>query len=72
VEISLAIGELVVIVPREATLEIDARAGIGEVVVFDRRASGLGADLEYRSEDGRERVLTLDLDVAIGKVEVRR
>ena len=72
VEISLAIGELVVIVPPEATLEIDARAGIGEVIVFDRQASGFGADLEYRSEDGRERVLTLDLDVAIGQVEVRR
>jgi hypothetical protein len=72
VEISLAIGELIVIVPPEATLDVDARAGIGEVVVFDRKASGLGADLEYRSESGRERVLTLDLDVAIGKVEVRR
>jgi hypothetical protein len=72
VEISIAIGELIVIVPPEATLDIDARAGIGEVVVFERRSAGLGADLEYRSERGQERVLTLDLDVAIGKVEVRR
>jgi hypothetical protein len=72
VEISLAIGELIVIVPRNADLDIDARAGLGEVVVFGEEASGVGPDLEFRTPGAGDAVLTLDIDVAMGRVEVRR
>jgi hypothetical protein len=68
-EASVAVGELIVILPADAAVRIDGRAGIGEVVVFGRRSSGLGADLVA---DDPGATFTLDLDVAIGKVEVRR
>lgn len=67
---SVAIGELIVIVPPDVQLHIDARSGIGEVDVLEERSSGLGADLTL--DEGAAPALTLDLDVAIGKVEVRR
>ena len=66
---SVAIGELVVYVPADVEVSIDARVGIGEVEVFGERSSGFDADL---ATDAPEGALTLDLDVAIGKVEVRR
>ena len=67
---SVGIGELIVFVPEGVAVEVEARSGIGEVVVFDRRSSGLGSDL--RVVDASDARLVLDLDVAIGKVEVRR
>jgi predicted membrane protein len=70
IEASVAIGELVVIVPDDVAVQVDARSGIGEVEVLDRRSSGLGADLTF--DEGGEMLLVLDLDVAIGRVEVRR
>jgi hypothetical protein len=70
IEASVGIGELVVFLPGDVAVDVDARAGIGEVVVLDRRSSGLGSDL--RVDDGEGEPLVLDLDVAIGRVEVRR
>jgi hypothetical protein len=72
VEISLAIGELIVIVPPEVDLDIDARVGMGEVVVFGQESAGLGPDLEFTSPGAGDALLRLDLDVAIGRLEVRR
>ena len=66
---SVAIGELVVYVPEGLDVEIDAHAGIGEVTVFGEQSSGFDARVH---RDGGETTLRLDLDVAIGKVEVRR
>jgi hypothetical protein len=68
VEASVAIGELVVIVDDPAAVTVEARAGIGEVVVFDRRAAGLGPDLRVESTDPEFRLV---VSVGIGKVEVR-
>lgn len=67
---SVAIGELIVIVPDDVAVSVTATSGIGEVRVLDERSAGLGADVEFTEEgDGR---LVLELEVAIGKVEVRR
>ena len=66
---SVAIGELVVYLPADVEVAIDARVGIGEVQVLGERSSGFDADLSIGAPEG---ALTLDLDVAIGKVEVRR
>lgn len=72
VDISLGIGELIVIVPREVDVDVEARTGIGEVMVFDRTTSGLGPDLDYVTPDATAPVLRLNVDVAIGRLEVRR
>jgi hypothetical protein len=65
VEISVAIGELIVIVPEGVAVE--AEAGIGEVVVFGERSSGIDPGLEAGSG-----TLLVDANVGLGKVEVRR
>lgn len=67
---SVAIGELIVIVPDGVAISVTATSGIGEVRVLGEHSAGLGADLEI-TEEGYGR-LVLDLEVAIGKVEVRR
>lgn len=66
---SVAIGELVVYVPEGVVVTIDAHVGIGEALVFGEHSSGLDSGVQVSGEAG---ALILDLDVAIGKVEVRR
>ncbi|MCJ7726156.1 MAG: cell wall-active antibiotics response protein [Acidimicrobiia bacterium] len=66
---SVAIGELVVYVPAGIEVQVDARAGIGEVRVFGEARDGFDAAVQTSAAQGS---LILDLDVAIGKVEVRR
>ena len=67
---SVAIGELIVIVPDDVAVSVTATSGIGEVQVLGERSAGLGADVEFTEEGGGR--LVLHLEVAIGKVEVRR
>ena len=79
---SVVVGELVVIVPDDVALAISARAGLGEVIVLGNRADGVdpglecagsARDLECGDDIAQgERVLELNLEVALGKVEVRR
>jgi predicted membrane protein len=72
IEVSVAIGELVVILPEEAAFEIDARTGIGEIDVLGEKESGMGPDLTVISPENAELTTRLDLDLAIGRLEVRR
>jgi phage shock protein PspC (stress-responsive transcriptional regulator) len=74
VEVSVGIGELVVTVPDDAALVIDARTAGGRVDVLGREEDGLGAD-ERIVEQGASPdapVLELDADVGFGNLEVRR
>ncbi len=73
-EASVAIGELVVYLPDDLAVTVDARAGIGEVVVLGERSSGFDATMSATTQatDATGGQLTLDLEVAIGKVEVSR
>lgn len=66
---SVAIGELIVYVPADMDVDIDAHAGIGEARVFGETSGGFDSGVQVT---GGQDALTLDLDVAIGKVEVRR
>lgn len=61
VRASVRLGELVVTVPDDVTLDIDAEAGIGEVRLPDELAGDPGAG-----------TLELYLDVGLGEVVVRR
>ncbi|NQV08180.1 hypothetical protein HQ535_16730 [bacterium] len=67
---SVVVGEMIVIVPDHIVIDIDARSGIGEVVVFGEHQGGVGA--EAADVPGSRADLILDLDVAIGRIEVRR
>jgi hypothetical protein len=70
-EASVVIGELVVIVPAGVALDIEARSGIGVVDVLGNESAGIGADVDLVAEGSRGK-LVLELDVAMGRVEVRR
>jgi phage shock protein PspC (stress-responsive transcriptional regulator) len=74
VVVSLGIGELVVTVPDDVALEIEAHAGIGDVEVLGEKEDGVDADrrLSLPGPTDDSPVLRLDADVGLGKVEVRR
>ena len=70
----VGIGELVVTVPEDAALVIDAHAGLGRVDVLGREDDGAGAHERVIAPGATadSPVLELDADVAIGNLEVRR
>ena len=74
VDAKVGIGELVVTVPRDAALEIDARTGLGRVDVLGREDDGTAAHerISVPGATADAPVLELDADVGIGNLEVRR
>ena len=74
VEARLGIGELVVIVPADATVVVDAHTGLGRVDALGQEDDGAGADEQVVSPGATADapVLELEADVAIGNLEVRR
>jgi phage shock protein PspC (stress-responsive transcriptional regulator) len=73
VRATLGIGDLRVVVPREATVRVDARASVGQLSLFGRVDSGTSVH-EVFTDAGSSplRVLVLDARVGIGQVEVVR
>lgn len=69
---SVAAGELRVLVPIGVEVDVDARTGFGEVVVFDRAGNGVGARRTFASQGGAPGRWVLDLDVGVGKVLVEQ
>ncbi len=72
VEVSLGIGNLLVTVPDDTTVVVDASAGIGKVTVFDQVREGVGASLDNSIAGVADRTLELQVGVGIGEVEVTR
>ena len=65
----VGIGQLVVIVPLEAPVQVHVRAGIGSVRIDGREESGIGAELSAPAP-GRAPVIRLEATVGIGEVRV--
>lgn len=74
VDAELGMGRLLVTVPRDAALEVDAHSGIGQVTVLGRRDDGTGAEerVVLPGPTPSSPVLRLDADVGIGDIEVLR
>lgn len=72
VKASVGIGTLHVIAPPNATLDVDAHAQAGDVVVLGRKDDGTHVRTRIVDRTGSGRVLVLDLDAGLGKVEVER
>jgi hypothetical protein len=74
VEARVGVGELVVEIPDNVSVEVDARSGLGNVRVFGQEESGPGSRVRRNSREGGSgyRRLVLDLRVGIGQVEVDR
>jgi predicted membrane protein len=73
--VSAGVGNVEVIVPRNADVVVDGRAGIGEVDLLGQVANGTAAQrsvVDHGSGSGGTIDLNLDLDVSIGRVEVDR
>lgn len=66
----VGIGRLIVIVPDDLAVQVQAHAGLGSVRVFGREAGGLGADLSASAAG--ETGVRLDASVGIGEVRVDR
>ncbi len=73
VRAELAVGDMTVRVPRDATVEVVGDVGLGEIVVFGRERSGVGPSVDQRVA-GSEGAPTLRLtpSVGIGRIEVTR
>jgi phage shock protein PspC (stress-responsive transcriptional regulator) len=74
VDVRLGIGDLVVTVPDDVALEIDARAGVGHVDLLGDEEDGVDAEesVTVPGPTADAPVLVLDADVAIGNVEIER
>jgi hypothetical protein len=66
--VRVGIGKLLVIVPDGAQVRVRARAGLGNVDVFDEEEGGFDVEVELLPAAAIE----LDLSVGLGEVEVRR
>lgn len=70
VEISLAIGEVEVVVPADAAVDVTAEAGAGEIVLFGGSSSGAGME-RTGSMEGEGGPLELTVSIGFGRLEVR-
>ena len=72
IEASVAVGELVVVVPEGVTVELQAQAGAGQVDAFGLTDDGVDTGITRTFEGSGAGRLELDLEVGLGHVEVRR
>lgn len=67
---SVALGELVVVLPENASVQLGARVGAGSTIVFDTRQVGTNLDDRYVRNQFRGATYILDLEAGIGEVQV--
>ena len=74
VDASVGIGKIVVTVPEDVALVIDAHAGIGSVDLMGARDDGVDADrrITLPGSTPDAPVLDLEADIAIGDIQVQR
>jgi predicted membrane protein len=74
VKATLGIGDLLVRVPKNVTLVVDAHAGTGKVNLLGRTDDGTSVNdrLTDPGAKGTARILELDARVGLGEVEVQR
>jgi hypothetical protein len=70
---SVGMGELIVVVPADVAIEVDARVGAGQLQVMDRTTDGVGINETYRTPGfaASQQRLSLELQAFTGRVEVR-
>lgn len=71
IQVSVGLGELIVIVPNGAVVQVSAAAGIGEVTVFGETQSGISPEVNPPPPVGSPAIV-ITARVGIGKVEVKR
>jgi phage shock protein PspC (stress-responsive transcriptional regulator) len=69
--ISVGIGHLLVVVPDDARVQVDAKVGIGDIDVFGNTRNGYRRHFDFDSNTGK-RMIKLTLRTGVGGIEVRR
>jgi phage shock protein PspC (stress-responsive transcriptional regulator) len=72
VKTTVGIGHLLVVVPKNATVEADGRAQGGDVVLLGREENGAHVHQTVVDRVGSGRVLVLDARIGFGKITVER
>ena len=72
VKATVGIGDLKVLVPANATVEVKGRVQAGQLSLLDQRDSGTHVRAHVVDRTGSGRVLVLDARTGLGKVEVER
>lgn len=74
VDVSVGAGELWLRLPANVVVDLDASVGAGDITLFGENAAGLSVTKTYTTENigDAEVILTLDLNVATGTIEVTR
>jgi phage shock protein PspC (stress-responsive transcriptional regulator) len=67
---SVAVGELVVILPPQASVQVDARVGAGSAIIFNARDDGTSLEDRYVRQHLTGPTFILDLESGIGVVQV--
>ncbi|MGH3079502.1 MAG: LiaF domain-containing protein [Gaiellaceae bacterium] len=70
VEASLGIGDLLVLVPRDTDVSLDAHVGVGNIQAFGEEENGVDVDLSGITGTSGSQELDLELDVGIGNIRV--
>jgi phage shock protein PspC (stress-responsive transcriptional regulator) len=73
-DVSVAVGDLSVVVPRGVEVSVEARAGLGSVTVFAEAISGVSAERSFTSSgfDGSSGQLIVRAAVGLGRVIVEQ
>jgi phage shock protein PspC (stress-responsive transcriptional regulator) len=71
-EVDVGVGDLTVVVPDDAHVQIDARVGLGEINAFGSTRSGYRRSLSLDNNTDGERMIKLKLRVGVGSIDVRR
>jgi predicted membrane protein len=72
VEASIGIGELLVLVPLDTDVTVDAHVGVGHAEVLGEEEDGVDFDLDSISGTSGSQEVTLDLEVGVGNLRVER
>lgn len=72
IKASVGIGELVVRLPEDTDVTVDAHAGIGSIEALGRTESGIDVDLTGISSTSGSQEVELRLEVGIGSVRVEQ
>jgi hypothetical protein len=71
-EVEVGVGDLTVVVPDGAHVELDARVGIGEIDALGSSRSGYRRVLHLDDNSNGSPTITLKLRVGIGSIDVHR
>ncbi|HXG75193.1 MAG TPA: hypothetical protein VNJ53_01350 [Gaiellaceae bacterium] len=72
VEASVGVGELLVLLPEDLDADLDAHVGIGHADALGETESGVDVDLAGLTGTSGSQEVTLELDVGVGNLRVRR